>query len=84
MEEKGILIIIILISILLLGTSFFLNTSNKLSYLENPDFGEGLGKLCDSKEDCQEFCQSSMGRCIQYCQEVPENELCNELFGGLK
>jgi len=83
MEEKSILIIIIVVSTLLLGVSFFMNVNDTLSFIADPLYGEGFGNLCSSPSECQEFCEDNRGRCNEYCQENSINPLCDDLFGGL-
>lgn len=81
MQDKTTGIIIILLSIVLLGSVFFVNVNDSFSFLADPQIGEGLGTLCSSSADCQDFCQDSMGRCNEYCQGNPSNPLCN-IYSG--
>ena len=84
MEDKNILIIVAVGVFLLLGFSLFVNVKNTFGFLANPLSGSGLGTLCNSEEDCRNFCQNNLGRCNIYCAENPSNELCGKLFGGLR
>ncbi len=45
------------------------------------DRGEKLGSLCSGEDSCQFFCNTNRGRCTDYCQNNPENPLCQKLFG---
>ncbi|MBM3233369.1 hypothetical protein FJZ18_04355 [Candidatus Pacearchaeota archaeon] len=40
---------------------------------------QGLGSLCSSEADCQQFCQNNRGRCESYCRGKTI-ELCRKLF----
>lgn len=82
MEDKKLGLLLLVIAILLLGFVFYVNVSSVLAPLENPLVGKGLGRLCSNEIDCTNFCQDNMGRCRTYCQENPENELCDKLFLG--
>src|SRR3989344_5159397 len=84
MEYKKLGIVLLVIVILLLGFTFYVNTSGLFNFLADPLVGEGLGTLCDNEESCKQFCQDNRGRCDNYCQENPANELCNLLFFGSK
>ncbi len=35
-----------------------------------------LGNLCSGEAECAYFCLSNMGRCISYCEQNKDNELC--------
>jgi len=39
-----------------------------------------LGDLCTGQEECVTLCHDNKGRCTQYCEEHPENELCGVVF----
>jgi hypothetical protein len=80
MEEKTIGIVIIVVSLLLLGFSLFVNISEPFGELSDPLVGEGLGKLCNSFGECRDFCENNLGRCLEYCDLNPENEVCGKLF----
>ena len=41
---------------------------------------EGLGSICSDQEECGTFCHDNKGRCTQYCEEHPENDLCVVIF----
>ena len=41
---------------------------------------EGLGNLCSGEEECISFCLNNRGRCENYCNGNPENELCRIIF----
>jgi|TARA_B100000315_G_C14570631_1_gene585277 hypothetical protein len=83
MEDRTLLVVLVVSIVLLLGFVFYVNLYNPFSSLENPFVGEGLGTLCFSPEKCQEFCQDNRGRCNDYCESNPTNLLCDELFGGV-
>ncbi len=36
----------------------------------------GLGPLCSGEENCKTFCQNNKGICTEYCNDNPENTLC--------
>jgi len=75
---KGIIILIL--SLAGLGFVYYVNVYGTLDYLADQLAGEGMGELCSSPENCQEFCQSNMGRCQLYCQQNPTNPLCKTLI----
>ncbi len=41
--------------------------------------GEGLGSLCDSKQDCMMYCTNNEQECLAFCDGNPDNELCQEM-----
>ena len=75
-KDVKIGIAILIISILLLGFTFIVNVTNAFSFLDKPIIGKGLGPLCSSLSDCQNFCQNSLGLCNSYCQANPANKIC--------
>lgn len=81
-KDAKIGIIILALAISALGFVFYMNVYEPLKFLDNPLFGEGLGNLCVSEENCRNFCHTNRGQCNEYCQENSSNELCNILFGG--
>ena len=83
MEDEKILIILVVSSFLLLGFSLFANINGIFNFLANPLIGDGLGTLCNSEQDCKDFCQNNFGRCMSYCADNPSNELCDR-FGEIK
>lgn len=82
MEESKILVVVIVIGILLLSISLFVNINDSFDFIADPLYGEGLGNLCSSPSECQNFCQDNRGRCDEYCRENPSNIFCSSLFGG--
>src|SRR3989344_3693396 len=40
---------------------------------------KGLGSLCSDEEECNTFCHDNKGRCKDYCDNNPENEVCQKL-----
>jgi len=80
MQDRKLGVLLLAIAILLLGFAFYVNVSNAFGSLANPLAGDGLGTLCSDESDCINFCLNSRGRCENYCQENPANELCNKLF----
>ncbi len=79
-STKGILILIL--TIIALGFVFYINVNESLEFLADPLYGEGLGKLCSSLEDCKDFCHNNMGRCAKYCEANPTNKICGEVLRG--
>ncbi|MEK6869289.1 MAG: hypothetical protein AABX74_03615, partial [Nanoarchaeota archaeon] len=41
---------------------------------------QGLGNLCSGKDECITFCHDNKGRCTQYCEDNPDNNLCAAVF----
>jgi len=82
MEDKALGILIVVLSLLALGVSFYMNVNDSLEFIADPLYGEGMGNLCSSPEECAKFCQDNRGRCNTYCNENPTNSLCGSLFGG--
>ena len=80
MEDEKILIILVVSSFLLLGFSLFANINGIFNFLANPLVGDGLGTLCNSEQDCKDFCQNNFGRCSDYCTKNPSNKFCSSLF----
>ena len=80
MEDKTTLRIIIFTSVILLIISIYFNISSSLYSLGNPLYGEGLGRLCNSEEDCMDFCNNNMGQCNNYCDKNKNNGLCEKLI----
>jgi hypothetical protein len=78
---KTVEISIAVSALVALGFSLFMNIYEPLEYLNNPLYGQGLGNLCDNEDSCKAFCDTSRGRCENYCQENPSNEICENLFG---
>jgi len=72
-------IVILFIAILLLGFTLIVNLTNAFSFLDKPLIGKGLGPLCSSLSDCEDFCLNNMGRCNSYCQTNPSNKICELL-----
>ncbi|MBS3075783.1 hypothetical protein J4429_04975 [Candidatus Pacearchaeota archaeon] len=72
-------IIILVLAILLLGFTFVVNVTNAFSFLDKPILGEGLGPLCSSLPDCQNFCLNSKGICNSYCRANPSNRICDNI-----
>ena len=83
MEDGNILIILAISAFLLLGFSLFVNINNPFSFLANPLAGNGFGTLCNSEDDCRDFCSNNLGRCNDYWRENPSNELCNSLLRSI-
>lgn len=79
MREKVGFIIVGIFIVSGLSFSYFANTNDLFSSLADPQFGQGLGALCSSEKDCLEFCNNSMGRCIDYCNLNSSNSLCTKL-----
>ena len=73
---------IIVIGLALLAFTFISNTTPILDFLEEPIIGTGLGTHCNDLDDCQTYCQNNRGNCDNYCNANPQNQLCNQLFGG--
>ena len=80
MNDRTIGIILGILVLSALGFVYFVNTSEVFDYLGDQLAGEGMGELCSSRENCQKFCQTSMGRCRVYCQQNPTNSLCRTLI----
>ena len=82
-KDVTIGIVILILAILLLGFTYtvndtdMFNVSNIFNFLNEPLLGEGLGPLCSSLSDCQDFCFTNRGRCNSYCQANPTNEICD-------
>lgn len=81
-------IIIAIIGVILLAGIFFKeiiidkdSEDRQLIGIESESLG--LGHLCSGKEDCINFCHSSKGRCADYCDANPENQLCALIFPTL-
>jgi len=72
--------IITIIALALLGFTAVANTTGILDFLEIPLETGGLGNLCDSEEDCNEFCLNSRGLCEDFCESNPETKYCNILY----
>jgi len=72
-------LVILGLSLVGLWFVYFVNTSGTFDYLGDQLSGQGMGELCSSPQNCQEFCQSSRGRCQLYCQQNPTNSLCETL-----
>jgi hypothetical protein len=81
MNDKTLGIIILVAAIVLLGLTFYVNVTDALSFWDDPLVGEGFGTLCHSEEECRTFCHNNRGRCNEYCNENPTNELCDTIFG---
>ena len=79
-RDTKIGIIMLVLAIIGLGFVLYINIYDVLVFLDNPLAGNGLGELCDGKEDCISFCRNSMGRCNVYCRENPSNTLCEALL----
>lgn len=69
-------ITILISAVLLLGVTYAVNAANLFRFLDEPLIGGGLGPLCSSLSDCQDFCHTSKGRCDSYCQANPTNRIC--------
>lgn len=84
-KDVKIGIVILIIAILLSGITYVVNSANLydaigfFSFLNKPLMGEGLGPLCSSLSDCQNFCHKNMGRCNEYCQANPTNKICDSI-----
>ncbi|MBI3334427.1 hypothetical protein HYZ97_02985 [Candidatus Pacearchaeota archaeon] len=76
-------IFLLLLLIVLLGISFYVNAQDSFSSLADPLSGEGFGTLCSDEENCREFCFTNRGQCDSYCKANPANELCSRLFRGV-
>ena len=80
-KDKKIGIAIAFLSVVALGVVFYFNVVEPLDYLSNSLYGEGLGNLCASENECGIFCYTNRGRCDEYCRLNPSNPLCGKLFG---
>jgi len=79
-SDKLITIIILVLAISGLVFVFFVNINDSLAFLADPLVGDGLGTLCSSETECENFCQNNHGRCDDYCSNNPTNKLCDILF----
>ena len=50
------------------------NIAPEPTFSQEPE--PNLGRLCSGRVECDEFCMSNKGRCMDYCSKNPENELC--------
>ena len=55
-------------------------TASEPQKAEKPSFDAlQLGNLCSGEAECNTFCHDNKGRCKDYCNNNPENELCRKL-----
>lgn len=76
-KDVKIGVVILILAILLLVATGIINATNAFSFLNKPIVSRGLGPLCSSVADCQNFCYTSMGLCEEYCKANPENKICD-------
>jgi len=77
--------------VLVLFGIIFLNSNKNNNATEQENTKEGkflkgvgsesqsLGSLCSSEEECNTFCHDNKGRCKDYCNNNPANEICQKL-----
>ncbi len=76
-KDVRIGIVILILAILLLGFTGIINFTNAFSFLNKSIVSEGLGPLCSSLSDCNDFCHTNRGLCNEYCKANPTNKICD-------